>query len=304
MHDTVPDACPVRPPITPSRFWRAVVSRALQLGFLAAVVPVVLTIGSAPHLPSGVNAAGGSYPALIDRDQSGPQPPVDTLQDVGEMVFQYTNRERENEDLPSLRRDSVLTEAACEHSRDMIRRSFFRHENPDGETPSDRVGKRHRRMIGESGENIVGQGGSELERGERLARQLVDQWMESPPHRENILRSKFTHVGVCVVQADKTIRATQVFARVRAYLKAPLPRTGVPGDSLVAPIDQTIPPGRPPAKYDFWNPQFERRAGTNPSTYADTLRLPSSEGTYRLRLYFPESGRFTIHTGPEIIVAE
>lgn len=225
--------------------------------------------------------------------------PVDTLRALSRRVFQLTNRERRQQNLKQLERENELQRIACHHSRDMLARDYFQHENPDGERPSDRVAKLHRRLVGEAGENLWGQTGSRNDGAQVLARRVVTQWMNSPPHRENILRSRFTHMGVCILQQGNVLRGTQVFAHVRAYLRDPLPTAAAAGSAVLAPIEQTVPPSASVAKYDFWDPETDEQIGP-PTAFSDTLRLPHFTGPVRPRFYVPESNRFSIHQGPEI----
>ena len=46
---------------------------------------------------------------------------------------------------------------------------------------------------------------------QQVAKEIVDDWMSSPGHRENILDPRFTHLGVGVSARNHTIRATQEF---------------------------------------------------------------------------------------------
>lgn len=267
------------------------IPRVLPLGLLTALIGVAFTMGPSTGAVS------------TQRVQDRQLPGTDTLRDVGKMIFHLTNRQRTEREIEPLTYEAKLADAACAHSRDMIQRDFFRHENPDGRGPSERVARQHRQLIGETGENIAGQSGPGHARGRSLATQTVDQWMDSPPHRKNILHSDFTHLGVCVVQQGNTIRATQVFARVRAYLASPLPHRGAPGDSIVVEVKQTFPPDIAATMYDFWEPQLKQRISVGPFSFSETIGLPNREGTFRLRLYFPDSGQYTIHSGPAITVS-
>ncbi|MEA2425425.1 MAG: hypothetical protein QOH13_1835 [Thermoleophilaceae bacterium] len=75
----------------------------------------------------------------------------------------------------------------------MVRRNYFEHSTPDGQSVGDRL-----RAIGYSrgvnasaGENIaygVGEKGTPAS--------IVDAWMHSPGHRADILRPAFTEIGI------------------------------------------------------------------------------------------------------------
>ena len=96
--------------------------------------------------------------------------------------------------LPAMDTTHTLRVAAERHSRDMVRRHYFAHVSPSGQTVTDRVkragyldGARRHRL----GENI-GWGSGSL--GTPAA--IVNAWMNSPPHRAIILTRAFRDVGV------------------------------------------------------------------------------------------------------------
>lgn len=224
---------------------------------------------------------------------------VDTLRSVSRYIFQFTNRERRQRGLKALTEETDLRRIACEHTRDMLAQNFVRHENPDGERVEDRVAKGHRRLIGEAGENLWGQTGRETVAPKALASRIVKKWMESPPHRKNILRPSFSHLGVCTLQEGERIRGTQVFTRTRAYLRSPLPRRAQAGGTIAASIERTFPRDASIAKYDFWDPDTKEPV-TRPVLFDDTLQLPDTTGPLRPRFYVPQANRYRIHWGPEI----
>jgi uncharacterized protein YkwD len=88
----------------------------------------------------------------------------------------------------------ALTVAAKRHSRDMVRRHYFAHVSPSGQTVTERV-KRAGYLDGARahhlGENIAFGSGSA---GSPAA--IVQAWMNSPPHRAIILTPDFRDAGV------------------------------------------------------------------------------------------------------------
>jgi uncharacterized protein YkwD len=84
--------------------------------------------------------------------------------------------------------------AATRHSQDMVRRHYFAHVSPSGQTVTDRV-RRAGYDGGRLGENI-GWGSGSL--GTPAA--IVQAWMNSPPHRAIILTPAFRDVGVGIAQ--------------------------------------------------------------------------------------------------------
>jgi uncharacterized protein YkwD len=106
------------------------------------------------------------------------------------------NRVRRNRDLRPLRSNERLLTAASDHARAMVRRGFFSHYNPNPakRTLVDRL-RRVRYIDARSywtvGENLA------FGDGERGTPQgVLSAWMNSGPHRANILHADFREVGL------------------------------------------------------------------------------------------------------------
>jgi uncharacterized protein YkwD len=84
--------------------------------------------------------------------------------------------------------NSMLRTSARRHSQDMATRGFFDHQNPDGQSPSDRMRAAGYLGAGYSGENIAA--------GRDTATGTVQQWMDSPGHCSNIMNPAFQLIGV------------------------------------------------------------------------------------------------------------
>jgi uncharacterized protein YkwD len=140
-------------------------------------------------------------------------------------LFQATNEARRVAALPILEYDRALYQAARSHAASMIEKDFYSHENFHNLSdlnPLKRIQKQanHFKVIAEN----IGQYetidtptwfgirfNSRSQRYEYIdleskqvyqshtyasyARYVVKQWLNSPPHRVNLLNSKFTHVG-------------------------------------------------------------------------------------------------------------
>jgi len=137
------------------------------------------------------------------------------LKEVERMIFRFTNDARRMHGLPLLDRDADLDGTARGHSDDMLRRNFFSHINPDGLSPGDRMAPVAAATFSRTGENIWSGSGQDYGDSRLLARMIVDSWMSSPTHRENILRPEYTHLGVGVGVLGQEIRTTQVFVQRR-----------------------------------------------------------------------------------------
>lgn len=108
-----------------------------------------------------------------------------TAEDKVQEVIDLTNEEREKRGLAPLERDESLMEAAAIRAEEIVEN--YSHTRPDGTSCStvlDEYGISSR----VSGENIV--------RGLINAAGAVETWMRSEGHKENILKSKYTKIGV------------------------------------------------------------------------------------------------------------
>ncbi|MEU3699981.1 CAP domain-containing protein [Streptomyces griseoviridis] len=105
-------------------------------------------------------------------------------------VTVLVNRERAARGMEPLLDDERLRRSARAHSADMVRLGYFDHVAPDGTSPADRMLAAGFPLPG--GENIAF--------GQPTPEEVVADWMNSPPHRRNILRREFhvIGVGVCV----------------------------------------------------------------------------------------------------------
>lgn len=116
-----------------------------------------------------------------------------------ENVVRLMNLHRAAEGLPPLASESRLTLAAGDRMRHMEEEGFWSHESPDGMTPF--VWLRTRAYdFQTAGENLAA--------GFETAKLLVDSWMESPGHRENIMSADFEDCGIAIIDGSTRGPAT------------------------------------------------------------------------------------------------
>lgn len=112
-----------------------------------------------------------------------------------EALLAAHNKVRAEEKLPPLRLNARLNEAAQAHARDMAGHGELTHEGTDGSAPPARI-KRTGYVYKECGENVAD--------GQDDVGSAMRSWIESPPHRKNIL-GNFTEMGGAMVKsADGT----------------------------------------------------------------------------------------------------
>lgn len=126
-------------------------------------------------------------------------------------VHEETNRRRSQHNLDTLAYSDHLSAIALQHSRDMAHREFFDHTSPDGEDASDRY-RRFGHDTRSCGENIARTHPSPDDATRDVAASVVDDWMDSPGHRENILREQFEREGIGVyLTTQGAVYSTQNF---------------------------------------------------------------------------------------------
>ncbi|MDQ0246763.1 putative YkwD family protein [Bacillus fengqiuensis] len=104
-----------------------------------------------------------------------------------QQVVQLTNEQRRKNGVPDLQADTTLTNMAQEKAQDMLENNYFSHTSPTYGSPFDMM-KTFGISYRTAGENIA--------KGQQSAQQVVNDWMNSPGHRANILNGSFTHIGV------------------------------------------------------------------------------------------------------------
>lgn len=112
-------------------------------------------------------------------------------------VILAMNDYRLEKNLQPLFAENRLMQAAEDRMRDMEDLGYWSHHSPDGRSPFFWLKFRSYRFT-RAGENLA--------RGFESTGLLVDSWMDSPGHRENILGIEFDHVGVSVIDGGTTGR--------------------------------------------------------------------------------------------------
>jgi hypothetical protein len=106
-------------------------------------------------------------------------------------VLCLVNGERRDAGLEPLVANEQLHAAARPYSAEMVGGRFFDHVSPSGSTLGSRVGDTGYTPVDELGENITfGTGVNGTPRG------AVQQWIDSPDHRANMLNPRFRDAGI------------------------------------------------------------------------------------------------------------
>ncbi|MFD1017613.1 SafA/ExsA family spore coat assembly protein [Thalassobacillus hwangdonensis] len=109
------------------------------------------------------------------------------IKSVEQQVIDLTNQERASQGLPALKKDWQLSRVARYKSRDMAKNNYFSHTSPTYGSPFQMM-RNFNINYRAAAENIAA--------GQRTPQQVVQEWMNSPGHRKNILNRNVTHIGV------------------------------------------------------------------------------------------------------------
>ena len=121
-----------------------------------------------------------------------------------ESVIERTNAERKRADRKPLTANPKLMAAARAHAANMAKEEKLEH-TLDDKTFADRAREAGYRFVA-IGENIAWN--------DETPKAVVEGWMKSEPHKENILNGEFTEIGVAVAQSQKGERYwVQVFGK-------------------------------------------------------------------------------------------
>ena len=160
---------------------------------LAAVAALAALALCAPATAHADDCAGGDV-----------VPAADNVVVVGQATLCLLNQQRAAKGVGPLVENAALSTASAGYSQRMVSQGFFAHESPDGGTLVDRltaVGYLGGDAAWVVGENI-GWGQASL----ATPRSMVDAWMHSPGHRENLLSADYGQVGLGLALGTPTDR--------------------------------------------------------------------------------------------------
>ncbi|TDF92819.1 serine protease [Paenibacillus piri] len=108
-------------------------------------------------------------------------------------VVDLVNQERTKAGLKPLTSDKALTGMALDKAKDMYNNNYFDHNSPTFGSPFDMM-KTYGITYSYAGENIA--------KGQRTPQEVMNSWMNSAGHRQNILSPNFTQIGVAYYNGE------------------------------------------------------------------------------------------------------
>ncbi len=121
-------------------------------------------------------------------------------------LIKLTNAKREALGLPSVTEDPRLDEAAKAKAENMFAENYWAHYSPSGKDPWGFIQKAGYKFTN-AGENLA--------RNFYTSSEVVEAWMASTTHRDNIINPKYKNIGMAVVEGtlngQPTILVVQEF---------------------------------------------------------------------------------------------
>jgi uncharacterized protein YkwD len=222
----------------------------VQLKRTVAGPRLVVVVVAALLVTSGATAqlATLDYPIAADEDQSdagvqaGQQTPVDVGMietpspeptDAGDaagsdtrhtaginvtrteaLLLDEINHYREEENVWTVSRNDRSSTDAREYAAELAERGYLSHVSRSGEPPSERYHCTNGENLAQTWvhQNVLMDDGVETySSAPELAEGLAQQWMNSPPHRENMLSARWDTAGVgIVITEDNEVYAALV----------------------------------------------------------------------------------------------
>lgn len=195
----------------PANFFRAKILHSSSLFILAAFVLMIYFARVPTHVAKILGLTAAFIPA--------------------ERIIELTNQKRIAAGLAPLSLDPKLVQAAQEKGRDMLARGYWAHVAPSGTTPWSfflKEGYDYRY----AGENLARDFGS--------PEAVVNAWMASPTHRENLFSGKYENIGIAVVQGDLGGAPTTLVVQFLGKRQGAFPeltrQTGPPPTGITQPV--------------------------------------------------------------------
>ena len=110
--------------------------------------------------------------------------------------------------------DAELSRIARARASDMAAKNYLAHAAPNGDTSASLLMQADARWQGLLGENLAAQhytkqGGVGVE---DFAQRFLDEWLKSPPHRDNMIFANYDHAGVGAAVNGDTVYVAVLFS--------------------------------------------------------------------------------------------
>ncbi len=148
---------------------------------------------------------------------------------VKDQLITLTNQQRSSHGAQAVVESPALSQAALLKAQDMFAKNYWAHVGPDGTSPwhfFEIVGYKYIY----AGENLA--------RGFDTSSGVVDGWMNSPSHRDNLLNPNYQHIGMAVLNGqmggESTTLVVQLFGTSSVSPAALAPSSPKPATSIAS----------------------------------------------------------------------
>lgn len=166
-------------------------------------------------------------------------------------LFDLTNQERAKNNILPLTYNEQLSEAASKKAQDMFDKNYWAHFGTNGTTPW---------------QFIIGSGYQYEFAGENLAKNfmfsqgVVDAWMNSQSHKENLLRKDYKDVGFAIVNGmlngEQTTLVVQMFGTPQTSSSAKFIKNNTPQQIQAVPPQQNVLSKTDQQPFNFYYASF------------------------------------------------
>lgn len=159
---------------------------------------------------------------------------------VDDLVHQ-TNTKRQEQGLSALSYNEALSDAARRKAQHMLDNNYWAHNAPDGTTPWS--------FFKAAGYEYIF-AGENLARGFSGTNEVLDAWMASPGHKENIMSPNYKEIGFAVVTGnltgEETVLVVEMFGSKNSSVAQVVPTTQAVTQSKPSPTPLDTKPTSAP----------------------------------------------------------
>ena len=148
-----------------------------------------------------------------------PAPPPDPKTQMGALetriaILVEEQRHKLDPKARPLAIDPELSEIARARASDMAANNYLAHAAPNGDTSASLLMKQDAKWQGLLGENLAAQHYTKQSGVvvEDFARRFLEEWLKSPPHRDNMIFANYDHAGVGAAVNGDTVYVAILFS--------------------------------------------------------------------------------------------
>ena len=145
--------------------------------------------------------------------------------------------------------DPELSKIARARARDMAAKNYLAHAAPNGDTSASLLMEQDARWQGLLGENLAAQHYTKRSgvTVNDFAQRFLDEWLKSPPHRDNMVFADYDHAGVGAAVNGDTVYVAVLFSTDMGLKPRPPDAPANAITTLESPTAAIAPPKGAPA---------------------------------------------------------